>query len=112
MLDKHMLNMLSSENKDIIIIIIIIIIVAKIFWDKANGKSLIKTKNNNDPYFEPCGTPDKISPILDFLAHLSQRLIGELIVYSCSGVRPSVLPSVVVVRRPQFQTSSPKPLAR
>ena len=24
------------------------------------------------------------------LAHLSQRLIGELIVYSCSGVRPSV----------------------
>ena len=26
MLDKHMLNMLSSENKDIIIIIIIIII--------------------------------------------------------------------------------------
>ena len=25
-----------------------------------------------------------------FLAHLSQRLIGELIVYSCSGVRPSV----------------------
>ena len=27
MLDKHMLNMLSSENKDIIIIIIIIIII-------------------------------------------------------------------------------------
>ena len=26
-----------------------------------------------------------------FLAHLSQRLIGELIVYSCSGVRPSVV---------------------
>ena len=25
-----------------------------------------------------------------FFAHLSQRLIGELIVYSCSGVRPSV----------------------
>ena len=25
-----------------------------------------------------------------FLAPLSQRLIGELIVYSCSGVRPSV----------------------
>ena len=24
-----------------------------------------------------------------FLAHLSQRLIGELIVYPCSGVRPS-----------------------
>ena len=29
-----------------------------------------------------------------FLAHLSRRLIGELIVYPCSGVRPSV------VRRP------------
>ena len=27
---------------------------------------------------------------LDFLAHLSQRLIGELIGYSWSGVRPSV----------------------
>ena len=25
-----------------------------------------------------------------FLAHLSQRLIGELIVYTCSGVHPSV----------------------
>ena len=24
-----------------------------------------------------------------FLAHLSRRLIGELIVYPCSGVRPS-----------------------
>ena len=35
-----------------------------------------------------------------FLAHLSQRLIGELIVYPCSGVRPSS------VRRPQFQRSS------
>ena len=51
-----------------------------------------------------------------FLAHLSQRLIGELIGYSWSGVRPS---SVIVVRRrpssvrrKQFQTSSsPKPLA-
>ena len=31
------------------------------------------------------------------LAHLSRRLVGELIVYPCSGVRPSV-------RRPQFQT--------
>ena len=31
-----------------------------------------------------------------FLAHLSQRLIGELIVYPCSGVRPSsVRPSIV-----------------
>ena len=41
-----------------------------------------------------------------FLAHLSRRLIGELIGYSWSGVRPSV-----VVRRPQFQTSiSPQPV--
>ena len=39
------------------------------------------------------------------LAHLSQRLIGELIGYSWSGVSPSS------VRRKQFQTS-PKPLAR
>ena len=41
------------------------------------------------------------------LAHLSRRLISELIGYPCSGVRR---PSVV---RPQFHTSSsPKPLAR
>ena len=48
-----------------------------------------------------------------FLAHLSRRLTGELIVYPCSGVRPA---SVVVhpsVRRPQFQRSSPlKPLGQ
>ena len=41
------------------------------------------------------------SLISQFLAHLSQRLTGELIVYPCSGVRPSS------VRRPQFQRSSP-----
>ena len=29
------------------------------------------------------------------LAHLSRRLIGELVVYPCSGVRPSVRPSSV-----------------
>ena len=51
-----------------------------------------------------------------FLAHLSQRLIGELIGYSWSGVRPSSVrrrrPSSSV-RRKQFQTSSsPKPLGR
>ena len=39
--------------------------------------------------------------LLFFLAHLSRRLIGELIVYQWSGVRrPSVRPSVVR-RRPQ-----------
>ena len=32
--------------------------------------------------------------IFTFLAHLSRRLIGELIVYPCSGVRPCVRPSV------------------
>ena len=38
-----------------------------------------------------------------FLAHLSRRLTGELIVYPCSGVRPSsVRPSV---RRPSFTIS-------
>ena len=37
--------------------------------------------------------------INDFLAHLSRRLIGELIVYPCSGVRPSV-------RRPSSSTIS------
>ena len=36
------------------------------------------SKNNR----EKGGTP--------FLAHLSRRLFGELIVYQCSGVRPSV----------------------
>ena len=38
-----------------------------------------------------------IFELLPFLAHLSQRLIGELIQYSWSGVRPSssVRPSVV-----------------
>ena len=44
------------------------------------------------------------------LAHLSQRLIGELIGYPWSGVR--CLSSSVVVR-PQFQMSSPlKPLGQ
>ena len=36
---------------------------------------------------------------LTFLAHLSRRLIGELIVYPCSGVRPSS------VRRPSSTIS-------
>ena len=46
-----------------------------------------------------------------FLAHLSRRLTGELIVYPCSVRRPSVRPSSV--RRSQFQRSSPlKPLGQ
>ena len=48
-----------------------------------------------------------------FLAHLSRRLIDELIVYPCSSIRPSVRRPSVVRRRPQFQrSSSPKPLGR
>ena len=39
-------------------------------------------------------------PLL-FLAHLSQRLIGELIVYQGSGVRRHLPSVVVVIRRPQ-----------
>ena len=54
------------------------------------------------------------SSLSSFLAHLSQRLIGELIGYSWSGVRPSsVVRRPSSVRRKQFQTSSsPKPLGR
>ena len=46
------------------------------------------------------------------LAHLSRRLIGELIVYQWSGVRrPSVVrPSVVAHNAQRY--SSPKPLVR
>ena len=33
--------------------------------------------------------PQNTSDIIQFLAHLSRRLTGELIVYPCSGVRPS-----------------------
>ena len=49
---------------------------------------------------------------MPLLAHLSRRLIGELIVYQWSGVRrPSVRPSSVVVHNAQ-RSSSPKPLGR
>ena len=40
--------------------------------------------------------------LMAFLAHLSRRLIGELIVYQWSGVRRR--PSVVGVRRPSSST--------
>ena len=42
--------------------------------------------------------------VLSFLAHLSRRLTGELIVYPWSGVRrrPSVVRPSYVVRRPSF----------
>ena len=62
-----------------------------------------------------CADPESFvrGPNLMFLAHLSRRLMGELIVYQ-SLRRPSVRPSV---RRPSvrqhFQTSSPlKPLGQ
>ena len=43
--------------------------------------TLIRTKYET---YGPCG-------LENILAHLSQRLICELIVYPCSGVRPSVV---------------------
>ena len=50
-----------------------------------------------------------VAVLVFFLAHLSRRLIGELIVYQCSGVRRRRRRRR---RRPQFQTSSPKPQGR
>ena len=45
------------------------------------------------------GISKRSSERFRLLAHLSRRLIGELIVYPCSGVRPSV------VRRPSVRPS-------
>ena len=43
-----------------------------------------------------------------FLAHLSRRLVGELIVYPCSGVRPSVVrPSSTISNMNISATSGP-----
>ena len=47
--------------------------------------------------------------VVVFLAHLSQRLIGELIGYPWSGVRPSVRPSSVHNAQ---RSSSRKPLGQ
>ena len=48
-----------------------------------------------DLFLQPLPRKHKIKGVA-FLAHLSRRLVGELIVYPCSGVRPSVRrPSVV-----------------
>ena len=46
-----------------------------------------------------CWSLDFFEEYIFFLAHLSRRLIGELIVYQWSGVRRR--PSVVIRRRPQ-----------
>ena len=56
------------------------------------------------------GVHVRTASVMRVLAHLSLRLVGELIVYG--GIRrPSVRPSVVVRRREHFQTTSPlKPL--
>ena len=44
----------------------------------------------------------------EFLAHLSRRLIGELIVYPCSGVRPSsVRPSSTISKIFFSETAGP-----
>ena len=46
--------------------------------------------------------------LYDFLAHLSRRLIGELIVYPCSGVRPSVVrPSSTISKIFFSETAGP-----
>ena len=46
--------------------------------------------------------------IVAFLAHLSRRLIGELIVYPCSGVRPSsVRPSSTISKIFFSETAGP-----
>ena len=51
------------------------------------------------PSFVEIGLPVPEKIFKGFLAHLSRRLIGELIVYPWSGVRrPSVRPSSSVVR--------------
>ena len=53
--------------------------------------------NRRDTYGAYHALLKELSDEDGFLAHLSQRLIGELIGYSWSGVRPS---ASVVVRRP------------
>ena len=42
-----------------------------------------------------------------FLAHLSRRLIGELIVYPCSGVRPSVVRPSSTISKIFSETAGP-----
>ena len=58
-----------------------------------------KSSKNETPYTGGLGTIGNIWCI--FLAHLSQRLTGELLGYSLAGVRPSV-----VVRRRTSSSST------
>ena len=51
----------------------------------------LKTSTLGSCFFFISVPGDWLPSYFAFLAHLSQRLIGELIVYSCSGVRPSVV---------------------
>ena len=48
-----------------------------------------------------------LSSASGFLAHLSRRLIGELIVYPCSGVRPSARPSFTISKIFFSETAGP-----
>ena len=80
--------------------------------------SVLITLLNTLPYFDiHVFHSRKLLNIQPLLAHLSRRLIGELIVYQWSGVRrpsvrpSSVRPSSVVVHNAQ-RSSSPKPLVR
>ena len=64
----------------------------------ATGAATVIGSDKTFYYTQFQGVQRMMVLVVCFLAHLSPRLIGELIVYPCSGVRPSVRrPSV---RRP------------
>ena len=82
-----------------------------------NSKDLESSNNNIDKNYNvmPLTTAyydliyvKNISSDCLLLAHLSQRLVGELLVYPWLGIRPSVVVvrrlSSIVRRRPHFQT--------
>ena len=79
---------------------------ALVYMYVCKSSALLQTHHNNI-------APKGRTPLPPFLAHLSRRLMGELIVYQSlrrPSVRPSVRPSSV---RQHFQTSSPlKPLGQ
>ena len=67
----------------------------------ANGQNIDYSEKRNRPkgFICPCTGVKYHNIQTCLLAHLSRRLTGELIVYPCSGVRPSS------VRRPSFTIS-------